>query len=687
MIILIISQLQWNKKKEELIQKSLKHGIIPSSYEITQQLNDYFTIETPGLPVYRPIHQSYHGVSNAIHHNEMYKRVEQDLKTLYQANVQNNNKLLEVQEQYNLESERIQQRLMRLQKRLTGVQHALEIESMSGHFIETFHNFNGVELKGDATRNIPSTTCFVDLLHHQVELERLSRKSRKIDLSEGEVSIQYLNRTDHEIQLTGQLSSLLKDSLNEMCSFKFLESELKKQQILLVLDLPNPVTTNCLSLKFYSHLPISGEVTLYNEEGEGYQLYKLNDTQMLAWSFKERVVQRIEIILTKESADGMTETGEFEHRFYLKNLSLYQDFFNEEGQLVSQPILIEKLPTSLQLLADDYQFVDTNLHYYIAIDNGKNVLNWELIEKENLFQFDMLEEKSQRIHQQTKGYQSMKDNSVSSIFELPNLVVEDSIKLYGGYQKWKFDVIDVNGVDLGENFGLNQLDLDAILNHKNVDTPKQMFIGCDNYTWELPTGSVVLGEQYIYTQTEQTVDHKFFEFENTINGSYRIFVNGFEIKPVQSRLNIQLKQGKNYIQIVFYIPSLKESGMTAITHNLNFKECSEDIYALKPLKRVDYYTLTHLNNYLDEYGYYAIKDGIVYVKHQPDSLTYLGLTQMIDNSGAPYFIRFKTVHSELSDLLIPYGKEKALQVRLMAVFKTNYSSVSPKLKNFQLIAH
>ena len=121
----------------------------------------------------------------------MYKRVEQDLKTLYQANVQNNNKLLEVQEQYNLESERIQQRLMRLQKRLTGVQHALDIESMSGHFIETFHNFNGVELKGDATRNIPSTTCFVDLLHHQVELERLSRKSRKIDLSEGEVSIQY----------------------------------------------------------------------------------------------------------------------------------------------------------------------------------------------------------------------------------------------------------------------------------------------------------------------------------------------------------------------------------------------------------------------------------------------------------------------------------------------------------------
>ena len=114
---------------------------------------------------------------------------------------------------------------------------------------------------------------------------------------------------------------------------------------------------------------------------------------------------------------------------------------------------------------------------------------------------------------------------------------------------------------------------------------------------------------------------------------------------------------------------------------------TEDIYALKPLKRVDYYTLTHLSKHLNEYGYYAIKDGLVYVKHQPDTLSHLGLTQTLDSSGAPYFIRFRMVHSDFSDLLIPYGANKALQVRLMVVFKTNNSSVSPKLKNFQLIAH
>lgn len=686
MITLIISQLQWNEKKEELMQKLLKQGIVPTSYEITQYLNDYFTTQTPGLPMYRPIHQTYHGVSNATHHNEMYKRIEQDLKTLYRANVQNNDKLLEIQEQYTLESNRVEQRLFTLQKRLSGLQRALEVESMTGHFIETFHHFNQIELDGDVSRNIPATYCFIDLLHHQSELERLLHSSRKIDLSEGELSIKYLNRTDYDIHLNGQLNSLLKDSINEVCSFEFINNELKKQQIKLTLRLPHAVTANFISLSFYSHLEIVGDVTLYNEEGESYHLYELSNTQLMTWSFKDQNIQRIEIVLTKEEADALTETGQYEHRFYLKNLSLYQESFKKEGHLVTQPILIEKLPTAIQLLTEDQQFVDTYLRYYIAIDNGSNVLNWELIEKENLFQFDILEDRSQRVHCQSKGFEEESIDSVYSIFELPDLAVEDSVKLYGGYQKWKWDVIDINELALEDGFNLMQLDLDTILSDERVPCPTRTFIGCDNYEWHFPSGSILLGQQYIYTQEDQTVDHKFFNFEESTAGSFRVFLNGFEIKPVQSRLNMQLKKGKNHLQLIFYLPASEQENVV-ITHNLNFKDCSEDVYALAPLKRVDYYTLTHLNQHLDDYGYYAVKDGRLYVKHNPNTFSQLGMSSTFDTSGAPYFIRFKKVRSEFSNLLIPYGSRQALQVRLMAIFKTNHPAISPKLKSFQLVAH
>ena len=149
---------------------------------------------------------------------------------------------------------------------------------------------------------------------------------------------------------------------------------------------------------------------------------------------------------------------------------------------------------------------------------------------------------------------------------------------------------------------------------------------------------------------------------------------------------MQLKKGKNHLQLIFYLPA-SEQKETIIKHNLNFKDCSEDIYALAPLNRVDYYTLIHLNQHLDDYGYYAIKNGRLYVKHNPRTFSQLGLSSTFDTSGAPYFVRFKTVHSEFENLLIPYGSRQALQVRLMAIFKTNHPSISPKLKSFQLIAH
>lgn len=686
MIILIISQLQWNEKKEAFMQALLKQGIVPTSYELTQRLNDYFMTQAPGLPMYRPVHQTYHGISNPVHHNEMYKWIEQDLKTLYRANTQNNDKLLEVQELYTLENDRLQQRLFSLQKRLTGLQKALEVERMSGHFIETFKNFNHIELDGNVDRNIPNTSCFVDLLHHQAELERFLQSSRKLNLSNGELSISDLNRTDGDIQLTGQLNHLLKDSVNEVCSFVFQNNELKKQQVKLILTLPQAVTTNFISLSFYSHLPMTASVTLYNEEGENYQLYELSDPELLTWSFKDRTVQRLEMILTKEEADSLTEAGQYEHRFYLKNLSLYQESFKSESRLVTQPILIEKLPTAIQLLADDYQFVETYLHYYLAIDNGHNVLNWELVEKETLFQFDILEDRHQRIHRLSEGYDETNHQSVYSIFKLPSLTIEDSIKLYGGYQKWKWDVINVKKAALGSEFSLNQLDLGIILSNEKVPSPQRIFIGCDNYDWHFPTGSILLGEQYIYTPMDQTVDYKFFQFEEGVLGSYRVFLNGFEIKPVQDRLNMQLKKGKNHLKLIFYLP-VSEKEETFITHNLNFKDCSEDIYALPPLKRVDYYTLTHLSPYLDEYSYYAIHDGRIYVKHRPEQLSKFGLSESFDMSGAPYFIRFKTIRSDYANLLIPHGTRQALQVRLMVVFKANHPSLSPKLKSFQLIAH
>lgn len=696
-MILIISQTQWNLKKEELIQASLKRGIIPNTYEITQSLNDYFNNQSPGLPLFKPVHQTYHGLSSAVLYNQNFKSLGTDLEVAYRANQSNNDKLLEIEENYRIETDRLQQRLKRLRLRLASLNEALEQDGFCGSINEVFHHFHQVEFEGNADRNLPETSCFVNLAEHQCELEQRSSTVEKHDLSTEMITLSALTPISSS-SFKGPLTALLKDTLNETSEWLFHSSQSAAQTLQLNLVFPASITANTFKLHFFANGVLNGSLTLYDEEGESETLYDMADEHLLSWHFEDRAIKSLDLVLTKSEPDALQETGAYDYYYLFKSLSLSTERYLSEGQYVTKPFLFQKIPTALSLSAEDYTFPKTQLYYYLALDNGENILNWELIEKGQPFQFDILEEKALRIHRLSEGFhqetvKKEEEVAVYSVFKLPPLHVEDSIQLVGGYQKWKMDVIDLSQSPFSETLDLHQLDLDAVLNHETVPSPTRIFSGCDNYTWDFPSASLVICEQYIrmdqdLTKVDLFINQTKYQMLKNVGVTYRVFLNGIEIKTVQDRLNLRLKKGKNRLQFIFHVPKQGEKIKTVtLLHNLNFKDCSQMIYAIPPLKRVDFYTLSHLSSLNDEYAYYAILDGTLYVKHNPHRLEYEGLSERYDASGTPYFIRFQQVKPESAHLLMPYGNGYQLQLRLMAILKTERLALSPRIKSFRFVAH
>ena len=92
-----ISKIQYNTKKEEFKQELLKKGIEPNNYELNNLLSEFFDNKTLGMPYYAPIKQEPYETSNKEAYNHTFKALGQDMQTIYDANIEANNKAVAIQ--------------------------------------------------------------------------------------------------------------------------------------------------------------------------------------------------------------------------------------------------------------------------------------------------------------------------------------------------------------------------------------------------------------------------------------------------------------------------------------------------------------------------------------------------------------------------------------------------------------
>ena len=159
-----ISSIQRKRKTEEFQKKLLKLGIEPNNYELNRMLTEYFDNHVLGMPHYSPILQKPYEESSKDDYNHNFETFKEDIETIYEANIEANNKAVAMQQYYDLERNKVRNAIAKLQLRVENISEALKTSSHVKQYVQVFDDMYDIEFYGNAKRNIPYTTAFVDLL-------------------------------------------------------------------------------------------------------------------------------------------------------------------------------------------------------------------------------------------------------------------------------------------------------------------------------------------------------------------------------------------------------------------------------------------------------------------------------------------------------------------------------------------
>ena len=210
-----ISTIQRKRKTKEFTQQLLKKGIEPNNYELNRLLSEYFDNHVLGTPYYKPIKQKAYEESSKEDYNHNFRTIQEDLETIYEANIEVNNKAVAMQEYYDLEKNKVRNALTKLALRVENMSEALKSTSKVKQYVQVFDDLYGVEFYGNAKRNIPYTTSFIDLLQKKLYTDKTNIKTNKISMNNATVSVIGL-KSFNNYQMDGDINKILSDTVSDL---------------------------------------------------------------------------------------------------------------------------------------------------------------------------------------------------------------------------------------------------------------------------------------------------------------------------------------------------------------------------------------------------------------------------------------------------------------------------------------
>ena len=573
---------------------------------------------------------------------------------------------------------------------------------------QTFQNFFDLDFNGNDKRNIPATTVFVDLNQRQALLDTLSTSAHKHNLTDSDISFSV---SGDGVKEMGDLSSILKDTVNEAYSCTFTSPQDGAQSSILMVTLKEPLKANHVKLDFASRKELTGVLTLIKEDGSQEVLYSTTGHSSLNWSFDLTSVAQLQFTLTKPLADGITESGAYLYRYLIRNLSLSKEDYVTSATLVSKPFELNQVPLKLTVQAKEAIFSETSIEYYLGLDNGVDKINWEHFENGVAGGFDVSEAHLKMVGATHEEADQIYDANrhIYVAHQLPDDVLPDSIRFIPFYQKWKVEsyplhddyvflketktLIEVdeegNEVEVTQTqetltFNLFDLNFDEALS--NLDgKPGIAHLDCGEYLTTIQANTIYTWTQYVEAEAACHISDKFIKMQTEGSLQFRLFVNGAESKPVGEMINLKLKAGRNKIQIVLFAPKEGESKTHDILHNLNFKEVSANVYGETPLQAVDYHTLCNLPKWqegVNEFTSYTLKGNQLLVRHRPSFFA----NESQDFASTAYQLSYQILKPSIKSSLTQTLEGYKCQLRLMAILKSENSDYSPQLHHYQILS-
>lgn len=688
-----ISSIQKKRKTEEFIQFLLKKGIEPNNFELNRMLTEFYDNNTLGMPYYKPIKQKPYGASNKVDYNHNFVTLNEDLNTIYEANIEANNKAVAMQEYYDLEQKKVYNAISKLSLRVDNISESLKTASKSKQYVQVFDDLYGVEFYGNAKRNIPYTTSFVDLLQKKVYTEKSSYKTNKILINNATVDIDGLGGfSDYKTE--GHLNNILSDTADDM--FIILAKNLiaENKNVNINIDLGQLIEFNSVAFKFLSVRDMFCELYL-SEDGENYiSVYDAKDKNYIEWNFNSKLARYIKITCHKKEPDAFNINDDSglsfnEYYFILKNISIAKEEYENKSVFVSKVIDFDDLTSTVKLDATDMIFNNTRIDYFIGFDNGIDKIGWDAIENHKDHKLFMFEKRHKILNYHIEEFA---DGDLSlnlyKLFDLPKNVNKNSIKITPAYNMWS--IKQYKNKNNNNSFSLATKDFSTHIAECDI---LQLFMDCENYTnFKIYPNSLYIMTQFVSLEQSMNLFDKFIKITNenyetdkeiaekegnAINDEgkepqIRIFINGYEVMPGNNQqYSFALRKGVNKIQIALYYSS-NDAEPRYLYHNLNFKELTNDVFGFTPMKYTNNKTLDSMPS--DTYQYYTIKNGSIYVKCNPNDM----IKSELEDMG--YFLSYYCLKEDMID----YFEDNHIKFRIMAVLTSNDSNVSPELINFRI---
>ena len=668
-----ISFIQRKKKKDEFTEQLLKKGIEPNNYELNRMLAEYFENHTLGMPFYSPIKQQPYEESNKDNYNHNFKTFQEDIETVYQANIEANNKAVAIQEYYDLEKSKVRNALTRLALRVDNAIEALKSSSAVKQHVEAFDDLYRVELYGDSQRNIPYTTSFIDLLQKKVYTDKTNAKVNKLSMNNASVTISGLTRFN-SYQTQGSLNMILNDIGNDVFVIAASSSNDSEKIVEINIDLGSLLAFNTVSFSYTSTRIMPCELQLSDDNENFIPVYDLADRDYVEWNFNTKKARYIKILCHKPEPDGINAKDTlslYEYYFILKNISIAKESFEEKSIFVSKPISFDDLSSVIRLDATDMIFNNTRIDYFIGFDNGVDKIGWDVIKNHEDHELFMFDKKHKILNYHIEEFAHEGDGTtLYKLFKLPEGISKNSIKLTPAYNMWSVKRYVHDG---DTDFSLA---LGDFSNHVANCEMTQMFMDCENYAFSIYPKTLYVMTQFISLEKSANLLNRFIRItdedcKTDMEAEIRVFLNGYEVTAADNnQYSFALRKGVNKIQIAVY--STGENAIQKIYHNLNFRALTNNVFGFVPMKYTNNATLEKTMN--DTYQYYTIKDGYLYVKCNPDDMIQSDLEDMA------YFISYSCIKEDM----LGYFEKNKISFRIMAVLTSNNHNVSPILCNYRI---
>lgn len=679
MITLNISNLQVENKKEEYINYLLKKSVTPTKLLVSKYIKNEFENETLGTPKFKPFDIKYRETSNSAVWNKNIKNLSLDLNILYQSINIISNDLLSCEELYLNEKEKLINKILEIQLMIDNLNDNIKSPNNLYSYVQTFNDFYSCDLKGNLERNIPKTTSFIDLIHKNVKNKKEFTINNKINISNANISMSSNISPSNKI---GELESVLNDTINDFYFVEYSRSnDASSFTVTITVNIPiaknmNTILFECLSpFDFTANLKISKDNTVFED------VYSITSNNTFEWVFDTKYVNSFKITLSKKENDG-TEDGSNLYYYIIKNIGCLIDEYISSSTFVSNEIEIPSIINNVTLHADEYIFPNTSIDYFIGVDNKVDPIEWQQIKNNEELNLKLFNDRNKILNNSLKEYGMYLDNGCSIIYKLPKNFSTNDLKLLYGYQMWKLETLDIPDGERMESYNLSINDYTDyyVLRNSLVDT--------EEYEFSIRNAKTHILTQYIYCESEFYINNRAIECTNLTGTEFthKIYVNNYELSCVDNKYNFILRKGLNVVHVMLYVKATTSEEFSTIKHNINFKEYSFNVFASKPMKYINYKSLSYDNikynqtYYTIDNNYLIVKDDMSLINehvHFPNLMSDLNF-----KNNSRYLLKYKELNEYKKNLV--FEDDNKTVIRIMAILKTNNRSYSPQINSFRI---